>query len=175
MPFLPPFPGLTSLLHSRLLYSPTKWCKRAERGWLPSGRVVLSATPSSSHFPSAPSWAPQGLQFFRTICSAMEQLLLLLLFWPWCFHCCFSLFCSLLHHLCRVFCPFKNTLSQRCHQLVWWAQLCPVVGLLDPGLFPTGSLAQIPSYAWNLLWEVNFVKVFWNLKHFILYYETVIR
>jgi len=86
----------------------------------------------------------------------MEHLLLLLLFWPWCSYCCFLLFGSLLHCLCGIFCPFKNAFSQRCPQLVWWAQLCPVMGLLDPGLFPAGILAEIPSYAWNLLWEVNF-------------------
>ena len=39
-------------------------------------------------------------------------------------------FCSLLVSLFNILYPFLNTFSQRCHQLGWWAQLCPVVGLL---------------------------------------------
>lgn len=29
-----------------------------------------------------------------------------------------------------MFCPFLNTPSQQCHQLGWWAQMCPAVVLL---------------------------------------------
>lgn len=144
-----------------------KWVVAIGKQWF------LCAAPSSSHFSSALACALQGPQLFRSIWSATEPLFLLLLFWPLCSHCCFLLFYSLLYCLCGVFCPFKSMFPQRCYQLFWWAQLCPVVSLSDPGLFPMGSLAQIPSYAWNLLGEVSFVKGFWNLKHFILYFETV--
>lgn len=61
----------------------------------------------------------------------------------------FSLLSQLMHH---VFYPFLNMLPQRCHQLCWWTELCPVVGSFWSWQEPAGSDVGQPL---SLLIEAN--------------------
>lgn len=48
------------------------------------------------------------------------------------FFCCFSLLLFSFILFCGIFCPFLNTVSQRCCQFCWGAQQCLAVVLLEP-------------------------------------------
>jgi len=63
-PFLLPFPGAASLLHSRLLYPPPCAAQGAGecRQVVVSAQQLLPASPSLQHFSSAPAWAFHRLQ-----------------------------------------------------------------------------------------------------------------
>lgn len=91
---------------------------------------------------------PQHLSWIleEIVFSGTEYFFLFFLLWSRCFQ--FFIF-FLLPYCHAVWCPLLNGL-QRCHQLGWWAQLCPAVGTscvqhkAAPGLFSQKPPLQPP-------------------------------
>lgn len=68
----------------------------------------------------------------------MEHLLLLLL-WPWCSLYCFSIFCSLIHCLFRIFCPLLDTFSPRQPSMSDWLSCALQWVCLEPSVSGMGQ------------------------------------
>lgn len=156
-----PFFSLPSLLPYRLLNMVPKWCWGAVMVRMFSDFSLLLF--SSHTFPvlwcgfsfqsavpneiSIASWSLHGLQFLQVY---------LLLLRPWCSLCCFSFPLVLLSF--PVLPYHRGT--------VWWARLCPAVGLVEPagaGCVCHGSAPHLfsqthpcsPASANNLLRTLN--------------------
>lgn len=160
---VPAWPSLSTPLlpcyHRRLHPGPSARCQAAH-GWAAGVAVSLwqsvSAASSSTHFSPAPGQCSMSCSV--DICSATEQLLLILLvLWPWCSFCCFSLFLFplslyILPFLCFLKCVFLQVPLAAVPQKGWlamagtgWNQLCLAWGKpSSQGPLLTGTTLQLP-------------------------------
>lgn len=128
--FPPPFPllNLTPSLQTPLPFPSGSGDGRYSQYTAVSLRLCLHP----SFFPWSPVVPPRAAGKSRLQC--LEDLLTLLLLSPWFSHCWFSVLFFFF-----LLCPFLNTLSQRPHQHLRGAQLCPAMWLLRSRPEPAGT------------------------------------